>query len=116
MQDVLSDVSGGLRQGFPLPIRKAMKAIDEKGNGVVVILSKPESADDLINRIRQCHMQDNGRHLPENEPPSDLRTFGVGAQILSDLGVRKMAVIGAPKRMHALAGFGLEVIEYVSVE
>jgi len=116
MQDVLSDVTGGLRQGFPLPIRKAMKAIEEKGAGVIVILSKPETADDLIKRIRQCQMLDQGGKMPENEAISDLRTFGVGAQILSDLGIRRMTVIGAPKRMHALAGFGLEVVDYVSVD
>jgi len=116
MQDVLSDVTGGLRQGFPLPIRKAMKAIEENGAGVIVVLSKPEAADDLIKRIRQCQMLDQGGKMPENEAISDLRTFGVGAQILSDLGVRKMTVIGAPKRIHALAGFGLEVVDYVLVD
>ena len=116
MQDVLSDVAGGLRQGFPLPIRKAMNAIEKEGSGVVLILSKPESADNLIKRIRQCQISDEGGKMPENEPMSDLRTFGVGAQILSDLGIRKMNIIGAPKRIHALAGFGLEVVSYISVE
>jgi 3,4-dihydroxy 2-butanone 4-phosphate synthase/GTP cyclohydrolase II len=43
----------------------------------------------------------------------DFRTFGVGAQILRALGVRRMRVIGAPKQLHALSGFGLEVVEYV---
>jgi len=116
MQDVLSDVAGGLRQGFPLPIRKAMKAINDKGSGVVVILSKPEAADELVNRIRQCKIQDEGGKIAEGGPLSDLRTYGVGAQILSDLGARKMTIIGAPKRIHALAGFGLEVVDYVSVD
>lgn len=115
MQDVLSDVTGGLRKGFPLPVRKAMQAIESNGNGVVVILSKPESADELIKRIRQCQMLDQGGEVAEAENVFDLRTFGVGAQILSDLNVRKMTVIGAPKRIHALAGFGLEVVDYISV-
>ena len=43
----------------------------------------------------------------------DFRTFGIGAQILRALGVRRMRVLGAPKQMHALSGFGLEVVEYV---
>jgi 3,4-dihydroxy 2-butanone 4-phosphate synthase/GTP cyclohydrolase II len=43
----------------------------------------------------------------------DLRTFGIGAQILRSLGVRRMRVLSAPKHMHALSGFGLEVVEYV---
>jgi 3,4-dihydroxy 2-butanone 4-phosphate synthase/GTP cyclohydrolase II len=42
-----------------------------------------------------------------------LRTFGTGAQILRDLGVTRMRVLSAPKQMHALSGFGLEVVEYV---
>jgi 3,4-dihydroxy 2-butanone 4-phosphate synthase/GTP cyclohydrolase II len=46
----------------------------------------------------------------------DLRTFGTGAQVLRALGVRKMRVLGAPKLIHALSGFGLEVVEYVDAE
>ena len=45
--------------------------------------------------------------------PADSREYGTGAQILADLGVRRMRVLSAPKRMHALSGFGLEVTEYV---
>ena len=43
----------------------------------------------------------------------DFRTFGIGAQIVRALGVRRMRVVGAPRQMHALSGFGLEVVEYV---
>ena len=46
----------------------------------------------------------------------DLRTFGIGAQILRALGVRRMRVLSTPKHMHALSGFGLEVVEYVTAE
>ncbi|HEY5622141.1 MAG TPA: bifunctional 3,4-dihydroxy-2-butanone-4-phosphate synthase/GTP cyclohydrolase II, partial [Gammaproteobacteria bacterium] len=45
---------------------------------------------------------------------TELRTFGIGAQILRSLGVKRMRVLSAPKHMHALSGFGLEVVEYVS--
>ena len=44
----------------------------------------------------------------------DLRTYGIGAQILADLGIHKMKLLSAPKKFHALAGFGLEVVEYIS--
>jgi 3,4-dihydroxy 2-butanone 4-phosphate synthase/GTP cyclohydrolase II len=44
----------------------------------------------------------------------ELRTYGVGAQILLDLGVTRMRVLSQPKRMHGISGFGLEVVEYVS--
>jgi 3,4-dihydroxy 2-butanone 4-phosphate synthase/GTP cyclohydrolase II len=46
----------------------------------------------------------------------DFRTFGIGAQILRALGVRRMRVLGVPKHMHALSGFGLEIVEYVSAD
>ena len=115
MQDVLSDL-GGERDDFPLPVRKAMRAISEDpSGGIVVVLCQPESGDDLIKRIRQCHLFDNSGQVPHKELQEDLRTYGVGAQILIDLGVKKMRIIGAPKKMHALSGFGLEVDEYVSV-
>jgi len=116
MRDVLSDVLGGQRSGFPLPLTKAMKAINEEGKGVVVVLSKPESTEQLVSRIQRCQQQDQGHKLPEKEPVSDLRTFGVGAQILSDLGVVKMRVIGTPMKIHALAGFGLEVSEHIQLD
>ncbi len=47
---------------------------------------------------------------------SELRTYGIGAQIIVDIGIRKMRVLSAPKRMTGLAGFGLEVVEYVGDE
>ncbi len=115
MRDVLSDVLGGVREGFPLPLSKAMKAVQEDGKGVVVVLSKLETTEHLVERMQRCQQQDQGHKLPEKEPVSDLRTFGVGAQILSDLGVHKMRVIGTPMKMHALAGFGLEVTEHVKL-
>lgn len=46
----------------------------------------------------------------------DLRTFGTGAQVLRALGIHKMRVLGAPKLMHGLSGFGLEVVEYIDSE
>ncbi|HIP93957.1 MAG TPA: bifunctional 3,4-dihydroxy-2-butanone-4-phosphate synthase/GTP cyclohydrolase II, partial [Leucothrix sp.] len=49
----------------------------------------------------------------KNDSPSELKTFGIGAQILNDLGVSKMRVMSAPMQLHGLAGFGLEIIEYV---
>ena len=53
-------------------------------------------------------------NLPDKEKTDDLRTYGIGAQILIDLGVTHMRVLSAPKKMHALSGFGLDVVEYVN--
>ncbi|MDH5179118.1 MAG: bifunctional 3,4-dihydroxy-2-butanone-4-phosphate synthase/GTP cyclohydrolase II, partial [Gammaproteobacteria bacterium] len=68
--------------------------------------------DVLVDQIRDYAKQDEGIAVTHNHA-EDLRTFGIGAQILSDLGVTKMRVLSAPKKMHALSGFGLEVVEYV---
>ena len=115
MQDILSDL-GGEREDFPLPVRKAMHAISENPQGgVIVVLCKPETGDNLIKRIRQCHLYDGSEQTPHKEVSDDLRTYGVGAQILIDLGVKSMKIIGAPKKMHGLSGFGLVVEEYITL-
>jgi 3,4-dihydroxy 2-butanone 4-phosphate synthase/GTP cyclohydrolase II len=48
------------------------------------------------------------------DPSAELRTYGIGAQILLDIGVQRMRVLGAPRRLSGLSGFNLEVVEYVS--
>ncbi len=112
-QDTLSDVLGLKDVALHRPLRDALALIAAEGRGVAVILRPEESARDLMRAVQAL-----GRENPElgarRERRMDFRTFGVGAQILRALGVRRMRVIGAPKQMHALSGFGLEVVEYVT--
>jgi 3,4-dihydroxy 2-butanone 4-phosphate synthase/GTP cyclohydrolase II len=103
---------------FSWPLRQALKRVAEEGAGVVVLLRKPESSRELVQQIvnlSQPHASSAPSSVPAAQPDERkaLRTYGVGAQILSDLGVRKMRVLSAPKRMYALSGFNLEIIEYV---
>lgn len=114
MADTLSDMLQVQRSDCGWPLRDTMARIAQAGRGIVVILRRQESSNELIERIRNYQLEDQGVHLPRQAPTSDLRTYGVGAQILTDLGVRKMRIMGAPRRMHGLAGFGLEVVEYVT--
>ncbi|MDH5545190.1 MAG: bifunctional 3,4-dihydroxy-2-butanone-4-phosphate synthase/GTP cyclohydrolase II [Gammaproteobacteria bacterium] len=116
LRDDVTDVLNAERDGLPLPMRKAMQAIAREGSGIAILIRKEIAANDLIKRIRNYQLQDGGGILPQPEPAGDLRTYGLGAQILADLGVKKMRVIGAPKRMHGISGFGLEVTEYVSID
>ncbi len=58
-------------------------------------------------------MDGQGIEFPWRETGEDLRVLGVGGQILADLGVGKMRVLGNPRKMHALSGFGLETVGYV---
>jgi 3,4-dihydroxy 2-butanone 4-phosphate synthase/GTP cyclohydrolase II len=90
-----------------------MKYIHEAGEGVIVLLGQVEEQSELLQRICQYHDEDEGEVEVKRESNPDLRTYGVGAQILLDLNVRKMRVLSSPKRLHGLSGFGLEVAEYV---
>lgn len=112
LQNTLCDLFGNQRDcGWPL--RDAMRRINEEGQGVVIVLRQQEDADKLARHIKDYEMLDKGIPVPDKEKSDDLRTYGIGAQILIDLGVKKMKVLSAPKKMHALSGFELEVVEYV---
>jgi 3,4-dihydroxy 2-butanone 4-phosphate synthase/GTP cyclohydrolase II len=112
-QDTLGDVLGIQDASLHRPLRDALEMIAAEDHGVVVVLRLEESARDLMRAVQAL-----GRAEPAHDKPlnrrMDFRTFGIGAQILRALGVRRMRVLGAPMQMHALSGFGLEVVEYVS--
>jgi 3,4-dihydroxy 2-butanone 4-phosphate synthase/GTP cyclohydrolase II len=86
-------------------VHQALKAISEAAVGVVVFFRRPESTDSLLARIGQS------AHKPSAKV--DLRDYGIGAQILRDLNVRKMRLLAAPRKMPSLEGFDLEVSGYV---
>ncbi|HEY9148958.1 MAG TPA: bifunctional 3,4-dihydroxy-2-butanone-4-phosphate synthase/GTP cyclohydrolase II [Gammaproteobacteria bacterium] len=112
LQNTLCDLFGNERDcGWPLG--DALKRISDEGQGVAIILRQQEEAESLLRRIKDYEMQDKGVPVAEDEKSDDLRTYGIGAQILIDLGVSHMRVLSAPKKMHALSGFGLDVVEYV---
>jgi 3,4-dihydroxy 2-butanone 4-phosphate synthase/GTP cyclohydrolase II len=112
-QDTLSDVLGLHDVALHRPLRDALVLIAAEGRGVAVILRPEESARDLMRAVQALGCQ-QPKLGARRDRRMDFRTFGVGAQILRALGVRRMRVIGAPKQMHALSGFGLEVVEYVT--
>ncbi len=95
------DVTGS---GHSWPILGAMERIAGSGSGVIVLLHRPETADALLDRISPA---------PVSERKYDLRDYGIGAQILRDLGVGKMKLLASPRKMPAMDGFGLEVTGYL---
>jgi len=115
LQDTLSDVVGVQDPRLGWPLRGAMKLIAEEDRGVIVILRHGEQPRDLLGAIRGLEQRENNL-VTRGDGATELRTFGTGAQILRALGVKRMRVLSAPKHMHALSGFGLEVVEYVSSE
>jgi 3,4-dihydroxy 2-butanone 4-phosphate synthase/GTP cyclohydrolase II len=114
VRHTLSDVLGVQDAAFGLPVRKALQELAKADRAALVLLRKPEESRELINQIQSLARGDvapqNDTEQKQSSP--QLRTFGVGAQILRDLGVRKMRVISAPYKMQAISGFGLEVTGY----
>ncbi|MHB1950452.1 MAG: bifunctional 3,4-dihydroxy-2-butanone-4-phosphate synthase/GTP cyclohydrolase II [Acidiferrobacteraceae bacterium] len=92
----------------------AMERIAREGEGVVVVLDQPEPAAEVLRRVR--HFQEGGRGIEWSSGRDELRTYGLGSQILADLGVREMRVLSHPMKAPALSGFGLRIIGYVEPE
>jgi 3,4-dihydroxy 2-butanone 4-phosphate synthase / GTP cyclohydrolase II len=112
VQDTLGDVIGVQSPRLGWPLRSALRRIAEAGAGVVVLLRYPEPPRQLAAAVRALETGAQPE-TARRERVAVLRTFGTGAQILRDLGVTRMRVLSAPKQMHAISGFGLEVVEYV---
>ena len=87
---------------------QAMRVVSESSCGVIVLLHHSESAGDLLARI--AHADEPIRYNQE------LRTYGIGSQILLDLGVRKMRLMATPRKMPSMMGFGLEISGYLECE
>ncbi len=97
------------------PIDAAMKAIVAAGKGAVVMLNCSEQPGGLLQRISQHVRAARGEADPARQRVAalDLRTYGIGAQILKDLGVRRMRLLSPPRRMPSMVGFDLEVTGFV---
>jgi len=113
VQNPLSDVLAIQRSDFGLPVRTALAEIAAQGSGVVLVLGGHGSDEELLRQIQQ---QPEPSVVPsgDNRRSRELRSYGIGAQIIADLGVSKMRVLSAPWKLTGLAGFGLEVTEYLN--
>ncbi len=96
------------------PLRDALRRIAEHDSGVLVLLRKPPTHDDLLKQVRQFEYRSREYDETAHKAPTDRRTYGIGAQILKDLSVHQMRLLSAPQILHGLGGFGLEVVEYIS--
>jgi len=117
IQDTLGDVVGIQSPHLGWPLRSAMKKIAAAKHGIIVLLRYGEPPRDLITSLKSLIEDQQPEQDANDAVASDtttvLRTYGTGAQILRDLGVTRMRVLSAPKQMHAISGFGLEVVEYI---
>jgi 3,4-dihydroxy 2-butanone 4-phosphate synthase / GTP cyclohydrolase II len=114
--DTLRDLLGIRGDPHAWTLRAALERIAHAGSGVVVILRDQETAAELSEALRA--LSPASAATPPTTPPAGaggqvLRTYGVGAQILKDLGISRMRVLSAPKQMHGISAFGLEIDGYV---
>lgn len=114
LENPLCDLTGSLREDCGWPIRDVLQRISQEETGVVVILCNQIEPLEMINQLNTWSAQKTGSSPAKKQKTRDLRTIGLGAQILCDVGVKKMRVLSAPKKIHAISGFGLEVVEYVN--
>ena len=79
-----------------------------------MVLHQHEPAADLLKQVEHFHLQEQGIESAGKRCQQELRTYGLGSQILADLGVGKMRVLSNPVKAPGMSGFGLEIVEYIS--
>lgn len=99
------DLLDATAAGHSWGVHEAMREIAAAKCGVIVFLHRPESADELAVRARTAAASDSAAQM-------DLRNYGIGAQILKDIGVAKMRLLATPRKMPSMVGFNLEVTGY----
>jgi len=109
IKDTLRDVVGVNSEKLGWPLRAAMHRVAKEASGVIVLLRPEESPRDFMASVRQL----DAKPTPQSVGATVVRTYGIGAQILKDLGLKRMRVLSAPKQLQGLAAYDLEITGYV---
>ncbi|MCH7822192.1 MAG: 3,4-dihydroxy-2-butanone-4-phosphate synthase [Proteobacteria bacterium] len=112
LQDTLGDVIGISSDSLGWRLDDAIERIAKEDVGVIVLLRQRESSRDFMDAVEALD-QTRDDLTERRSGEAVFRTYGVGAQILRDLGLSRIRVLSAPKQMHAISGFDLEITEYV---
>jgi 3,4-dihydroxy 2-butanone 4-phosphate synthase/GTP cyclohydrolase II len=118
---VTGDIFGSCRCDCGLQLHKAMELVEAEGKGVIVYMNQEGRGIGLLNKLKAYKLQETGRDTVEANLDlgfkMDERDYGVGAQILRDLGVQKIKLLSNnPKKRVGLIGYGLEIVESVALE
>jgi 3,4-dihydroxy 2-butanone 4-phosphate synthase/GTP cyclohydrolase II len=113
IKDTLRDVVGVRSENLGWPLRAALRRVANEPSGVIVILRPEESPRDFMDSVRQLDARPAAARGGGAPGATVIRTYGIGAQILKDLGLKRMRVLSAPKQLQGLAAYDLEVTGYV---
>ena len=115
------DAFGSLRCDCGDQLAAAMKAIDDEGRGILLYMRQEGRGIGLINKIKAYNLQDQGMDTVEANValgfPEDMRDYGIGAQILYQLGAKKLKLMtNNPKKLSGLEGYGIEIVQRVEIQ
>ncbi|MEX0386637.1 3,4-dihydroxy-2-butanone-4-phosphate synthase [Spiribacter onubensis] len=120
IENTLADLFGATAPDQTWSLRESLAEIggSEVEPACLLMLRRADDRDEVLTRMREFEaLSQSGEMTPEPRESSEesqaLRTYGIGAQILTDLGIRRMRVLSTPKIMYGLSGFGMEVVDYV---
>ena len=99
---------------YPLP--NAMQKIVAEGRGALILIRNQEDNQSIVEFIHEQELKEKGVSQPVSQQSVDSRTVGVGCQILSELGIKKLKLLGTPMKYTGLAGFDIEIVEHVSLD
>jgi 3,4-dihydroxy 2-butanone 4-phosphate synthase/GTP cyclohydrolase II len=111
LPDTLRDMLGVREEKLGLPLRSAMQRIAQESSGVLIVLRPEETPRELMDIVQSMSRTDHSAASGQSGTHV-LRTYGIGAQILKDLGLTRMRVLSAPKQLQGLSGFDLEIVGY----